>query len=164
MSKHKRGNRHTAIGVQGQLRRQEMRWYEGTQEVVTAAASTWPAGRMITHRNRVNVGGNANVLRCLEKAESERAWIIGDDDIPEQGALARVAMALAENPQGLKSWFTFLAMAHGPRRRAGERRHRGNARQRQTVRSSPTWVSLPACASLRPAWVGNWAVSRPPSR
>jgi len=85
---------------------------DATREVVTAAASMWPAGRMITHRNRINVGGNANILRCLEKAESEWAWIIGDDDIPEPGALARVAMALAENPQAILLNFATTLLDH----------------------------------------------------
>ena len=31
-------------------------------------------------RNRVNVGGNANVLRCIEFCETEYLWILSDDD------------------------------------------------------------------------------------
>jgi len=32
-------------------------------------------------RNGVNVGGNANILRCFEYCESEWVWVLGDDDI-----------------------------------------------------------------------------------
>lgn len=31
-------------------------------------------------RNPLNIGGNANIIRCIEKVESEYIWIIGDDD------------------------------------------------------------------------------------
>jgi glycosyltransferase involved in cell wall biosynthesis len=31
-------------------------------------------------RNSVNIGANANILRCIENVNSEYIWIIGDDD------------------------------------------------------------------------------------
>jgi len=31
-------------------------------------------------RNRVNIGGNANILRCIEYCETEYLWILSDDD------------------------------------------------------------------------------------
>lgn len=31
-------------------------------------------------RNRANIGGNANIMRCLEMSETEWVWILGDDD------------------------------------------------------------------------------------
>ena len=41
-------------------------------------------------RNPWNIGGNANVLRCLETCETEWLWILGDDDLPDADAVARV--------------------------------------------------------------------------
>ena len=39
-------------------------------------------------RNRANIGGNANICRCLEEAESEWVWVIGDDDPIVNSAVA----------------------------------------------------------------------------
>jgi glycosyltransferase involved in cell wall biosynthesis len=33
-------------------------------------------------RNKFNIGGNANIMRCIEFAETEWIWILGDDDTP----------------------------------------------------------------------------------
>lgn len=41
-------------------------------------------------RNACNIGGGANVLRCLESCETEWLWILGDDDIPLPGAVSRI--------------------------------------------------------------------------
>lgn len=35
---------------------------------------------LIYHRNKYNIGGNANILRAAEIPDSEYSWIIGDDD------------------------------------------------------------------------------------
>lgn len=32
------------------------------------------------YRNRINIGGNANIVRCFELCESEWLWALGDDD------------------------------------------------------------------------------------
>ena len=41
-------------------------------------------------RHPVNIGGNANVLRCIERCETEWLWVLGDDDLPEPDAVERV--------------------------------------------------------------------------
>lgn len=41
-------------------------------------------------RNPWNIGGNANILRCLESCETEWLWVLGDDDLPEADAVRRV--------------------------------------------------------------------------
>jgi|GEM_PF-5854132 len=41
-------------------------------------------------RNRVNVGGNANICKCFEVCESEWMWMLGDDDIPDQNGLLKI--------------------------------------------------------------------------
>jgi glycosyltransferase involved in cell wall biosynthesis len=41
-------------------------------------------------RNSYNIGCNANILRCIENAESEYLWILGDDDIPNKNALNKI--------------------------------------------------------------------------
>lgn len=51
---------------------------DNTQEVVTQMQAHWP--NLSYHRNKYNIGGNANYLRALEIGDAEYAWIIGDDD------------------------------------------------------------------------------------
>lgn len=36
---------------------------------------------LIIIRNRKNIGGNANILRCYEEATSEYVWVLADNDI-----------------------------------------------------------------------------------
>lgn len=38
-------------------------------------------------RNSVNIGGAANLLKCLEVCETKWVWVLGDDDIPSPNAL-----------------------------------------------------------------------------
>lgn len=49
-----------------------------TASVVAAAQAQWP--NLSYHRNRYNIGGNANILRAIEISSSEYSWILGDDD------------------------------------------------------------------------------------
>ncbi len=46
-------------------------------------------------RNKANIGGNANVLRCIELCESDYIWILGDDDFPLPTALKKIKFFLA---------------------------------------------------------------------
>ena len=45
-------------------------------------------------RNRVNIGANANILRCFEHCDTDWAWVLGDDDAVKPDALAIVNHAL----------------------------------------------------------------------
>lgn len=49
-----------------------------TSAVVATAQALWP--NLVYHRNKYNIGGNANILRAVEISNSEYSWIIGDDD------------------------------------------------------------------------------------
>ena len=41
-------------------------------------------------RNEVNIGGNANIIRCVELAKTEWLWILSDDDPVLDGAVANI--------------------------------------------------------------------------
>jgi glycosyltransferase involved in cell wall biosynthesis len=41
-------------------------------------------------RNKVNIGGNANILRCFEIAKTEWLWILSDDDPVLDGAVTKI--------------------------------------------------------------------------
>ena len=47
-------------------------------------------------RNAENIGGNANVLRCIEFCETEYIWIVGDDDFPVEDALRKIYIYISK--------------------------------------------------------------------
>ena len=49
-------------------------------------------------RNKINIGGNANVCRCFELCETKYLWILGDDDSPMPDAIKTVLNNIEENP------------------------------------------------------------------
>ncbi len=49
------------------------------------------ASAKIRHlRNVANIGGNANICRCLEVGQGEWTWILGDDDFVHVDAVAKI--------------------------------------------------------------------------
>jgi abequosyltransferase len=46
-------------------------------------------------RNRNNLGADANILQCFEKAQGKYVWIFGDDDIILPGALTKIISLLS---------------------------------------------------------------------
>jgi glycosyltransferase involved in cell wall biosynthesis len=49
----------------------------------------------------VNCGGDANILFCFQAAESKYVWIVGDDDVPLQGALVAIIECLERDEPDL---------------------------------------------------------------
>jgi glycosyltransferase involved in cell wall biosynthesis len=50
-------------------------------------------------RNKVNIGGAANVLRCLESVETEWVWLLGDDDFLDDLAFDRIFSEIASTEE-----------------------------------------------------------------
>ena len=48
-------------------------------------------------RNGINVGSQANLLRCIELCETEWLWILGDDDIPCSDAVGLILNDLSKH-------------------------------------------------------------------
>ncbi len=57
-------------------------------------------------RNPVNIGGDANILRCIELCESDYIWILGDDDFPLPDALKKIQKFLE---YGDPIWINFYS-------------------------------------------------------
>ena len=57
-------------------------------------------------RNKENIGGNANVLRCIEEANSDYIWILGDDDYPLKDALEKIHLEI-KNREAM--WISFYS-------------------------------------------------------
>ena len=53
------------------------------------------------HRNIENIGGNANILRCVEYCRTPYLWILGDDDHPEPDAILKIQKIIKDYPDFL---------------------------------------------------------------
>jgi glycosyltransferase involved in cell wall biosynthesis len=49
-------------------------------ETLASLLAEYPGVRVRILRNDVNIGGNANICRCIELAEGSYLWILSDDD------------------------------------------------------------------------------------
>ncbi len=67
------------------------------KETLTELLDTYPSLHIKVERNKVNIGGNANILRCIEYCETEWLWILGDDDIPKPNAVETIFYDLQSN-------------------------------------------------------------------
>ncbi|MDP9902191.1 glycosyltransferase involved in cell wall biosynthesis [Variovorax ginsengisoli] len=66
------------------------------------------------HRNPVNVGANANILKCIELCKTPYLWVIGDDDFLAPGVLD-VAYEFIRNEDAI--WVNFCSKdIHQPER------------------------------------------------
>lgn len=48
--------------------------------------------------NQSNVGGDANILRCIEHAQGDFVWVLGDDDEPSPDAVMQALQEIDEYP------------------------------------------------------------------
>ncbi len=71
---------------------------DGTAEAVEAFAAAHPkqAVRLVKHSH--NVGFDQNVLDVVSNARGDFCWLLGDDDVPRRGALARIYSELESRP------------------------------------------------------------------
>ncbi len=51
---------------------------DNTEAVVRELQQYWK--NLVYHKNKYNIGGNANILRAVELSQSHYHWVIGDDD------------------------------------------------------------------------------------
>jgi hypothetical protein len=58
-------------------------------------------------RNRTNIGGNANILRCFELCDTEWLWILADDDKSEPNAVSTILQHINSHSECL--YFNFVS-------------------------------------------------------
>lgn len=88
---------------------------DGTAEVCARHASTGAPIDVV--RNRVNVGANANIMRCCEHAGPGHLWILPDDDQPSADAVATIHRVVARHPSAdYINFHTTLLDHYGVRR------------------------------------------------
>jgi hypothetical protein len=67
-------------------------------EMQRTVFDAWPQVDLTIVRNRANVGGAANILRCFELCGTEWMWLLGDDDVVDANALETIEKYIAEYP------------------------------------------------------------------
>lgn len=76
-------------------------------------------GTVRVRRNRFNIGGVANMLRCLETCETDYVWVLGDDDYPADDCIDTIVSAIRSAPNALNYNFAdtrgrcFQGVSHG---------------------------------------------------
>ncbi len=69
-----------------------------TDETEAAVRDLMKKGHSINYlRNGVNIGPDANFLRCFEAASGSYVWILGDDDILLEGIISKLLYLLSSN-------------------------------------------------------------------
>jgi glycosyltransferase involved in cell wall biosynthesis len=64
-------------------------------ETVKLLVDKYPGNHIKIIRNSVNIGINANVLRCIEYCSTEYLWIIGDDDFPVEDVFNKIYLYIS---------------------------------------------------------------------
>lgn len=67
-------------------------------------------GQVQVVRNAVNIGGAANILRCLELCETDWMYCLGDDDLIADDCLSAIREAVGSHPDAL--YFSFSRSIH----------------------------------------------------
>ena len=68
------------------------------EETLADLLAQYPDADCQIIRHRANIGGNSNILRCLELCETEWVWLLGDDDFAKPDAVKTILSHLAEYP------------------------------------------------------------------
>lgn len=69
-----------------------------TADVIRPMLEEHPEVEVTVMRNRVNLGMQANIMRCFENCETPWMWLMGDDDLIREGALDTVLNGINEHP------------------------------------------------------------------
>lgn len=72
---------------------------DNTPAVVAGASAGWPA--LVSYRQASNVGPDNNFCHCVRAVRTRWFWIIGDDDLPKRGTVAKVLALLREREPAL---------------------------------------------------------------
>lgn len=67
-------------------------------ETIGDLLNSYPAVNVRVERNRTNVGAGANMLRCIERCETEWIWVLSDDDLPKPDAIETVLRNTEKRP------------------------------------------------------------------
>lgn len=72
---------------------------DDTPSVTRRFLTLFPGALVIRHES--NLGPEENFCRCLELSKSKYFWIIGDDDLPKSGVIAKIVNLLSRDAPDL---------------------------------------------------------------
>jgi abequosyltransferase len=116
------------------------------EQVLKPFLDSRPALPISIVRNRTNIGANANILRCLELANTDWVWIVGDDDFLTDGAIAAVLLAIRTCPDAI-----FLSFVATNYKRKGESISCGVSGAIEDLDSFPNLLFISTGVYYRPA-------------
>lgn len=76
-------------------------------DTLQAVLPHFPAVHYEIIRNRTNIGGNANILRCFELCDTAWIWVLSDDDIVLPTAIATIFRHITMHPDCLLLNFSY---------------------------------------------------------
>ena len=79
-------------------------------ETLQPLLDAFPGVSCTITRHPVNIGGNANIMRCFETCETEWLWVLGDDDAVAAGGLEVILRSVERCPDSL--FFSFSTAAY----------------------------------------------------
>lgn len=68
-----------------------------TREVVSGIVKQNPVIRIIYHRNRTNIGPDANYIEVVKHAKGRYCWLLGSDDIIPGGSIGEILRQIESN-------------------------------------------------------------------
>lgn len=81
-------------------------------EVAKSFEKTHPFHSLTINTNTSNIGAEANVLRCIEMANTEWVWVLGDDDRAEPGAIESIRSEIFQHPDACAINFSTSLLRH----------------------------------------------------
>src|ERR1700761_1591163 len=61
---------------------------DGTQALTQEMQAQWP--ELVVQRHPANLGPDGNFASCVARVDTRYFWIIGDDDLPKRGVVAKL--------------------------------------------------------------------------
>ena len=80
------------------------------EETLRAALAEHPNANCTILRHPLNMGGNANIVRCFELCQTEWLWVLGDDDEVDPDAIATIFATISADPALV--YMNFAAEGH----------------------------------------------------
>lgn len=65
---------------------------DDTAKIVAGIKESWP--ELSSHRHDKNIGPDGNFLHAVSQVKTRWFWIIGDDDLPKRGVVAKIVALL----------------------------------------------------------------------
>jgi glycosyltransferase involved in cell wall biosynthesis len=69
-------------------------------DTVSELIDSSPFGKFVSVvTNNINIGGDANIVRCFEHSSGDWIWIVADDDVPDENAVSIIQATIEKNPR-----------------------------------------------------------------